>query len=111
MSGLASLNTSAAGKNVGQSGREEGSVMAEQHTEQTIRVRQVTDAQVSWSEHDRGEPGAFTIQLILDNGAEEYILRPTAEDARVQVELFKQANIVYFDLDRKVLIFGNLHFG
>jgi hypothetical protein len=84
--------------------------MAEQHTEQSIRVRQVTDAQVSWSEHDRGEPGAFTIQLILDNGAEEYILRPTAEDARVQVELFKHANAVYFDLDRKVLIFGNLHF-
>jgi hypothetical protein len=84
--------------------------MAEQHTEHTIRVRQVTDAQVSWSEHERGEPGAFTIQLILDNGAEEYILRPTAEDTRVQVELFKQGNTVYFDLDRKVLIFGNLHF-
>ena len=84
--------------------------MAEQHTEQLIRVRQVTDAQVSWSEHDRGEPGAFTIQLILDNGAQEYILRPTAEDTRVQVELFKQGNTVYFDLDRKVLIFGNLHF-
>ena len=84
--------------------------MAEQHTEQTIRVRQVTDAQVSWSELNRGEPGAFTIQLILDNGAQEYILRPTAEDTRVQVELFKQGNTVYFDLDRKVLIFGNLHF-
>ena len=64
--------------------------MAEQHTEQTIRIRQVTDAQVSWSEHDRGKPGAFTIQLILDNGAEEYVLRPTAEDARVQIELFEQ---------------------
>jgi hypothetical protein len=82
--------------------------MAEQHTEETIRVRQVTDAQVSWSEHDRGEPGAFTIQLILDNGAEEYVLRPTAEDARVQVELLERAKMVYFDLDRKVLIFGNL---
>jgi hypothetical protein len=82
--------------------------MAEQHTEETIRVRQVTDAQVSWSEHDRGEPGAFTIQLILDNGAEEYVLRPTAEDARVHVELFERARTVYFDLDRKVLIFGNL---
>jgi hypothetical protein len=82
--------------------------MAEQHTEETIRVRQVTDAQVSWSEHDRGEPGAFTIQLILDNGAEEYVLRPTAEDARVQVELLERAKTVYFDLDRKVLIFGNL---
>jgi hypothetical protein len=82
--------------------------MAERHTEETIRVRQVTDAQVSWSEHDRGEPGAFTIQLILDNGAEEYVLRPTAEDARVQVELLERAKTVYFDLDRKVLIFGNL---
>jgi hypothetical protein len=82
--------------------------MAERHTEETIRVRQVTDAQVSWSEHDRGEPGAFTIQLILDNGAEEYVLRPTAEDARVQVELLERAKMVYFDLDRKVLIFGNL---
>ena len=85
--------------------------MAEQRTEQTIRVRQVTDAQVSWSEHNRGEPGAFTIQLILDNGAEEYILRPTAEDARVQIELFKQAGSVFFDLDRKVLIFGKLPLG
>jgi hypothetical protein len=85
--------------------------MAEQHTEETIRVRQVTDAQVSWSEHDRGEPGAFTIQLILDNGGEEYVLRPTAEDARVQVELFERAKTVYFDLDRKVLIFGNLPLG
>jgi hypothetical protein len=82
--------------------------MAERHTEETIRVRQVTDAQVSWSEHARGEPGAFTIQLILDNGAEEYVLRPTAEDARVQVELLERAKTVYFDLDRKVLIFGNL---
>ena len=85
--------------------------MAEQHTEQSIRVRQVTDAQVSWSEHARGEPGAFTIQLILDNGAEEYILRPTAEDARVQVELFKKAGTVFFNIDRKVLIFGNLPLG
>jgi hypothetical protein len=82
--------------------------VAEQRTEQTIRVRQVTDAQVSWSEHDRGKPGAFTIQLILDNGAEEYVLRPTAEDARVQIELFEHAETVYFDLDRKVLIFGKL---
>jgi hypothetical protein len=85
--------------------------VAEQHTEQTIRVRQVTNAQVSWSEHDRGEPGAFTIQLILDNGAEEYILRPTAEDTRVQIELFERATTVFFDLDRKVLIFGDMPLG
>ena len=85
--------------------------MAEQHTEQTIKVRQVTDVQVSWTEHGRGEPGAFTVQLILDNGAEEYVLQPTAEDARVQIELLEQAKATYFDLDRKVLIFGNIPLG
>ena len=82
--------------------------MAEQHTEEKIRVRQVTDVQVSWTEQGRGEHGAFTVQLILDNGAEEYVLKPTAEDTRVQIELLKQARAVYFDLDRKVLIFGNI---
>jgi hypothetical protein len=85
--------------------------VAEQHTEQTIRVRQVTDVQISWTEEGRGEPGAFTVQLILDNGAEEYVLQPTAEDTRVQQELFKQAKTVYFDLDRKVLIFGDTPIG
>jgi hypothetical protein len=85
--------------------------VAEQHTEQTIRVRQVTDVQISWTEHGRGEHGAFTVQLILDNGAEEYVLRPTAEDAKVAVELFKRAKAVYFDLDRKVLIPSNITLG
>jgi hypothetical protein len=85
--------------------------MAEQNTEHSIRVRQVTDVQVSWTEHGRGEHGPFTVQLILDNGAEEYVLQPTAEDARVQIELLKQAGTAYFDLDRKVLIFGNLPLG
>jgi hypothetical protein len=85
--------------------------VAEQHTEQSIRVRQVTDVQISWSEEGRGGPGAFTVQLILDNGAEEYVLRPTAEDVKVQNDLFKQTKTVYFDLDRKVLIFGNVPLG
>ena len=85
--------------------------MAEEHTEQSIRVRQVSDVQISWSEKTRGGPGAFTVQLILDNGAEEYVLQPTAEDTRVQHELFKQAKTVYFDLDRKVLIFGDMPIG
>jgi hypothetical protein len=85
--------------------------VAEHDTEQSIRVRQVTDVQISWTEHGRGEHGPFTVQLILDNGAEEYVLQPTAEDARVQIELLKQAGTAYFDLDRKVLIFGNLPLG
>ena len=85
--------------------------MAEQHTEQTIRVRQVTDVQASWTEAERGAPGAFTFQLILDNGAEEYVLRPTADDAKGMLKLFKRSQSVYFDLDRKVLIPSNVSLG
>lgn len=85
--------------------------MAEQNTEQAIKVRQVTDVQVSWTEHERGEPGSFTVQLILDNGAEEYVLQPNAEDTKVQIELFERARSVYFDLDRKVLIPNDIPLG
>ena len=85
--------------------------MAEQNTERSIRVRQVTDVQFSWTEHGRGEHGSFTVQLILDDGAEEYVLQPTAEDAKVQLELFKTAQAVYFDLDRHVLIPSNIPLG
>ncbi len=85
--------------------------MAEQRTEDQIRVRQVTNVQYSWSEEGRGGHGAFTVQLVLDNGAEEYVLQPTAEDAKVQLELFVSAGTVYFDLDRKVLISGSVSLG
>jgi len=85
--------------------------VAEQHTEQTIRVRQVTNVQVSWTERGRGDHGAFTVQLILDNGAEEYVLQPDAQDTKVMVELFERAKSVYFDLDRKVLIPSNIPLG
>ncbi|CAA9449862.1 MAG: hypothetical protein AVDCRST_MAG02-806 [uncultured Rubrobacteraceae bacterium] len=85
--------------------------MVEQRTEDRIRVRQVTEVQFSWSEEGRGEHGSFTVQLVLDNGAEEYVLQPTAEDAKVQLELFENASAVYFDLDRKVLIPNNLALG
>jgi len=85
--------------------------MAEQHTEQTIRVRQVTDVQASWTETERGANGLFTFQLILDNGAEEYVLRPTADDAKVFMKLFERTDTVYFDLDRKVLIPNDVSLG
>lgn len=80
----------------------------EQRTEEQIQVRQVTHVQASWTEEERGGDGAFTLQLILDNGADEYILRPTADDAEVLLKLFKRADSAMFDLERKVVIFNNL---
>lgn len=80
----------------------------EENTEQRVLIREVTQIQASWTEQERGAPGAFTLQLILDNGAAEYVLRPTAEDADVILKLSKRSNKAVFDLERKVLIFGNI---
>ena len=85
--------------------------MAERNTEQSIMVRQVTDVHANWSEQERGAPGKFSFQLILDNGAEEYAIRPTADDADVLVELFKLTDKIYFDMSRQVLIFGDVPVG
>ena len=85
--------------------------MAEQSTEQSILVRQVTDVHANWSEQERGAPGKFSFQLILDNGAEEYAIRPPADDADVLVELFKLTDKIYFDMSRQVLIFGDVPVG
>ncbi len=80
----------------------------EQRTEEQIQVRQVTHVQASWTEEERGGPGAFTFQLILDNGVDEYVIRPTADDADVLLELLRRSDSATFDLGRKVLIFNNL---
>ena len=86
--------------------------MAEQNVERNVEVRRVTNVQASWTEGpERGAPGSFTIQLILSNGAEEYVLVPTAEDAKVQLELLSRAEVTYFDLGRKVLIPSSLKLG
>ena len=80
----------------------------EEHTEQQITVRQVTDIQASYTELERGSEGAFTVQLILDDGAEEYVLQPTADDMKVMLRLASNNQAVMFDLERKVLVTSNL---
>jgi len=84
---------------------------AERNVEEQITVRQVTDVHANWSEQERGAPGKFSFQLILDNGAEEYAIRPPAEDSDVLMDLFKRSKTIYFDMGRQVLIFGNISLG
>ena len=81
---------------------------SEQRTEERIQVRQVTHVQASWTERERGDPGAFTFQLILDHGADEYVIRPTADDADVIMSLLGRSASAQFDLGRKVLIFSTI---
>ncbi len=80
----------------------------EQQTEQAIKVRQVTDYQASWTERERGAPGAFTFQLILDDGAEEYVLQPIVGDTKVIRKLLDKSESLFFDLERRVLIARDL---
>ena len=83
--------------------------MSEQHTEQTIRVRQVTDVHSNWSYQGELENGKFSYQLILAKGAEEGLIMTTADDAKVLRDLIHDADTVYWDLDKEVLIFGKIH--
>ncbi len=80
----------------------------ERRTETQILVRQVTHVQASWTERERGEEGDFTLQLILDQGADEYILHPDADDLDIILRLLQMSDHAAFDLSRKVLMFGNL---
>jgi len=85
--------------------------MTEKNTESAIAIRRVTNVHANWSEQERGGPGKFSFQLVLDDGAEEYAIRPPAEDAEVLMELLGKTDTMYFDLERKVLIFSNLSLG
>jgi glucosamine 6-phosphate synthetase-like amidotransferase/phosphosugar isomerase protein len=71
----------------------------EQQTESAIKVRQVTDVHANWSHQGELEHGKFSYQLILDDGAQETVIMPTA---------FHDADTIYWDTEREVLIFGKI---
>lgn len=77
----------------------------------TIKVRQITDIHANWSEQGAGQEGKFSLQLILDDGAEERVIRPTADDADAMMELLERSNSLYFDLSNDVLLFNDLTIG
>ena len=81
--------------------------MAEDHTGK-INVRQVSNVHANWGEQESGEPGKWSFQLILDDGAEEYVVRPTAADAKVLLKLVGASGSTFFDTGRKVLIPNSL---
>lgn len=80
-----------------------------QSLSRSYQVREVTAYQASWMEKERGEDGAFTLQLILDHGVEEYVLEPSEDDIAVIIRLLGISKHTTFDLDRKVLMFSNLN--
>jgi len=84
---------------------------AERSTERAIKVRQITEVHSNWNEEERSAPGKFSFQLVLDNGAEEYVIRPVAEDAKVIRKLLSKSDNLVFDTGRGVLIARDLPLG
>jgi hypothetical protein len=82
--------------------------VAEQNTEQTVMVRQVTDVHSNWSNQGALETGKFSYQLILDDGAEEVLIMPTAEDGKLLRDLIHDADTLYWDTQNEVLVFGKI---
>ncbi len=82
--------------------------MSEQNTEATIKVRQVTDVHSNWSNQGDLTSGKFSYQFILDNGAEEVMVMPTAEDGKLLRDLIHDSDTLYYDTEKGVLIFGKV---
>ncbi len=80
----------------------------EQNTESAIKVRKVTDVHSNWSSQGDLKDGKFSYQLILDNGAAEAVVMPTAKDAKLMRDLIHDANSIYWDIEKEVLIFGKI---
>ena len=77
-----------------------------QMTDDSIRVRQLTQYQFSWTAGQGGAPGTWTLQLILDEGAWEEVLTISSEDADALQDVLKNTRNVFYDIDRRVLMFG-----
>ncbi len=80
----------------------------EQQTESAIKVRQITDVHANWSSQGELENGKFSYQLILDNGVQEALIMPTVDDAKVLRDLFHDADALYWDIEKQVIIFGKI---
>ena len=80
----------------------------QERIERGYKIRQVTQIQPSWKEGERGEAGEFYIQLVLDNGVDEYIIQPSSDDVDVILEMFEKSKYTVWDDERQILIFENI---
>jgi hypothetical protein len=80
-------------------------------TDDSIRVRQVNHYQFTWVAGEAGQPGTWTLQLVLDEGAWEEVLTLDADDADNLQDMLTTASTVYFDVGRRTLMFGTTRVG
>jgi hypothetical protein len=75
-------------------------------TDNSVQVRQLSHYQFSWVAGEAGEPGTWTLQLVLDQGAWEEVLTIDADDADNLQDLLTNTGVVHYDISRRTLLFG-----
>ena len=80
-------------------------------TDDSIQVRHLNHYQFTWVAGEPGQPGTFTLQLVLDEGAWEEVVTIDAEDAEVLQGLLHSAQTVFYDVRRRTMMFGTTRVG
>ncbi len=75
-------------------------------TDDSIKVRQLSHYQFSWVAGEAGQPGTWTLQLVLDQGAWVEVLTLSGDDADNLQDMLSTAQVVHFDVGRRTLMFG-----
>jgi len=76
-----------------------------------LQIRHLSHYQFSWVAGEAGQPGTFTLQLVLDEGAWEEVLTVDRDDADVLQELLATSSTVFYDVRRRSLVFGTTKVG
>jgi hypothetical protein len=80
-------------------------------TDDSIKVRQLSHYQFSWVAGEAGQPGTWTLQLVLDQGAWEEVVTIDASDADNLQDMLASASTVFYDVGRRTLMFGTAPVG
>ena len=75
-------------------------------TDDSIIVRQLSHYQFTWVAGEAGQPGTWTLQLVLDQGAWEEVLTLDADDADNLQDVLQDSKVVFYDVERRTMIFG-----
>ena len=80
-------------------------------TDDSIKVRQLSHYQFSWVAGEPGQPGTYTLQLVLDQGAWEEVLTLDPDDADNLQDMLSTSSVVHYDVRRRTLMFGTTPVG
>ena len=75
-------------------------------TDDSIKVRQLSQYQFTWVAGEAGQPGTWTLQLVLDEGAWEEVLTLDPDDADNLQDVLQESKVVFYDIERRTMIFG-----